>query len=179
MSRCGARHTLRSPPADPLPLPPPPPPPPAGLVPFPPGPPHPLRAVLRNAPFPAPRPLRALGRAHLDRAVAAPRLERGLREGGRALLDRAVLEPELAAVPRALHAVADELALVERPPAVHARVREREHLSPAAHDEDRHAVDVDRAHLALADRGVGQHGRPVLRVVLERREAHAHALGVG
>src|SRR5215217_1450271 len=79
-----------------------------------------------STPFPAPRPLRALGRAHLDRAVGHPRLERGLRERGRALLDRAVFEPVHAAVHRALHALALELALVELPAAVHARVRERE-----------------------------------------------------
>ena len=108
-----------------------------------------------------------------------PHLPARLRVGGGPALHAAVGEPEDGAVQRADDAAVLDLALVERPAAVRAAVGERVHLALPARDDDPDAVHLGVARLALGQVGLAQHGRPLVRALLEHRLVDADALRVG
>ena len=80
---------------------------------------------------------------------------------------------------RALDALADELALVQRAAAMCAAVSKRADLPVHAGEDDRLPVDLGAAQLPLGQGGVVEDLGPILWARLQRRLVDPDRLGVG
>src|SRR4051794_13144587 len=97
---------------------------------------------------------------HLHLVAHLADLEGGLRSGRRSPHDRAVVEAEHAAVPGTHDAAVADLTLVQWTALVGAGGRDGVDATPAAHDDDGGAVDLDPPGLSFVQIGDGRHRRP-------------------